>query len=76
MAWLVRQAFASDFPEVRGVVTNAFGREDEAQLVERLRVSNGWLAALALVAQPSGEPHGPIVGFSALRACSRIRRPG
>ncbi len=73
MGWLVRQAFVSDFPEVLGIVTSAFGREDEAQLVERLRVSDGWLPGLALLAQPSDEPRGPIVGFSAL---SRIRVGG
>ena len=73
MGWQVRPAFAADFAEVHGVVESAFGREDEAQLVERLRASDGWLPELALVAQTSGEPRGPIVGFSAL---SRIRVGG
>jgi putative acetyltransferase len=66
MAWLVRQARPLDFPAVHAVVTSAFGREDEALLVERLRASDAWLPRLALVARPSGEPRGPIVGFAAL----------
>jgi putative acetyltransferase len=66
MAWLVEQAHPSDGPEVHDIVARAFGREDEAELVERLRASDVWLPGLALVARPSGEPHVPIVGFAAL----------
>jgi hypothetical protein len=65
MAWLVRQAQPSDFPEVHGAVASAFGREAEAQLVERLRASDVWLPGLALVARPSAEPRGRLVGFEA-----------
>ena len=55
-----------DLPEVLRVVTSAFGREDEARLVERLRASDVWVPGLTLAARPSGEPRGPIVGFAAL----------
>ena len=47
-------------------MASAFGRDDEALLVERLRGSDAWLPRLALVARPSGERRGPIVGFAAL----------
>ena len=75
MAWLVRQVHPSDFPEVHRVVASAFGREDEAALVERLRVSDAWLPALALVARLPGEPHGPTVGFAALSRITVGGRP-
>jgi hypothetical protein len=65
MAWLVRQAQPSDFPEVRDVVASAFGREAEAQLVDRLHASDVWLPGLALVARPSATPRGRLVGFEA-----------
>ena len=66
MTWLVRQVRPPEFPAVHAVVTGAFGREDEARLVERLRASDAWVPRLTLVARPSGEPRGPIVGFAAL----------
>ncbi len=43
MAWLVEQADPSDGPEIHEVVARAFGREDEAELVERLRASDVWI---------------------------------
>jgi putative acetyltransferase len=75
MAWLVRQASPVDLPEVLRVVTSAFGREDEARLVERLRASDAWVPRLTLVARPSGEPRGPIVGFAALSRITVGGRP-
>ena len=64
-----------DLPEVLRVVTSAFGREDEARLVERLRASDVWVPRLTLVARPSGEPRGPIVGFAALSRITVGGRP-
>ena len=64
-----------DLPEVLRVVTSAFGREDEARLVERLRASDVWVPGLTLAARPSGEPRGPIVGFAALSRITVGGRP-
>jgi putative acetyltransferase len=75
MAWLIRQASPADLPEVLRVVTSAFGREDESRLVERLRASDAWVPRLTLVARPSGEPDGPIVGFAALSRIAVGGRP-
>jgi putative acetyltransferase len=66
MAWLVRQARPPDFPAVHAVTASAFGREDEARLVERLLASDAWVPGLTLVARPSGERRGPVVAFAAL----------
>jgi putative acetyltransferase len=75
MAWLVRHASPVDLPEILRVVTSAFGREDEARLVERLRASDVWVPGLTLAARPSGEPRGPIVGFAALSRITVGGRP-
>jgi predicted N-acetyltransferase YhbS len=75
MEWLVEQAHPSDGPEVHDIVARAFGREDEAQLVDRLIVSEVWLPGLALVARPAGAPHGSIVGFAALSRITVGGRP-
>jgi predicted N-acetyltransferase YhbS len=75
MAWLVRQAQPSDFPEVHDVVASAFGREAEAQLVERLHASDVWLPGLALVARPSATPRGRLVGFAAFTRITVGERP-
>ena len=66
MDWQVEQVQPSDFPEIHRVVASAFGRQAEAHLVDRLRLSDAWLPGLALVARSSGEPRGPIIGFTAL----------
>ncbi len=75
MDWLVEQARPSDFPNVHAVVAAAFGREDEAQLVERLRVSDVWLPGFALVARPLGQPRGCVVGFSTVSRITVGGRP-
>lgn len=75
MTWLITQARPADFPAIHGVVAGAFGREDEASLVERLRTSDAWLADLALTAQPSGDRGGLIVGFAALTRITVGGRP-
>lgn len=55
----VRRETAADFPAVRELVTAAFGRADEARLVERLRACDAYIPELALVAT---SPDGEVVG--------------
>jgi putative acetyltransferase len=73
MRWRVEQAQPSDFPAIHRVVASAFGQEAEAHFVERLRTGAAWLPDLALLARPSAQPEGPVVGFAAL---TRIRVGG
>jgi putative acetyltransferase len=46
----VRQEVADDAPAIRCVHERAFGRRDEADLVEAIRATDGFLAELSLVA--------------------------
>ncbi|MDE7063972.1 MAG: N-acetyltransferase [Desulfovibrionaceae bacterium] len=55
----VRPETAADFPAVRELVTAAFGRADEARLVERLRACEAYIPELALVATSAD---GKVVG--------------
>ena len=75
MDWRVRPARASDFVDIHGVVASAFGQEDEAQFVERLRTRSAWLPGLALVARSSAQPQRPIAGFAALSRVTVGGRP-
>ena len=54
----VRPELPGDRVDVRTVHTAAFGRSAEADLVDPLRATEGWLPSLSLVA----EQHGTIVG--------------
>jgi putative acetyltransferase len=62
---MIRTATASDHAAIAEVVTAAFGRSDEAQLVERLRADGDIL--FELVAEEDGEVVGHIL-FSRLWA--------
>lgn len=61
----VRPETEQDRAHVRRLVESAFGREDEADLVERLRADGD--AAIALVAEVDGETAGHVV-LSPMRA--------
>jgi putative acetyltransferase len=62
---MIRYAKASDHEAIAGVLTAAFGRPDEAKLVERLRADEDTL--FELVAEEDGEIAGHIL-FSRLWA--------
>lgn len=47
---VVRQEKATDYPAVYNVHSNAFGRNDEARLTDRLRLSDVFVPELSLVA--------------------------
>ncbi len=51
---LVRSELPGDRVDVRAVHTAAFGRSAEADLVDSLRATEGWLPALSLVAEQDG----------------------
>jgi putative acetyltransferase len=75
MVWLIRQERPFDFPAVHAVVASAFGRADEALLVDRLRTSDAWLPGLALVARPNCESRRNVVGFAAMSRITVGGRP-
>ena len=66
MTWHLEPERGPDVDSVRVVVTEAFGRNDEADLVERLRRSNAWIAELALVARDGTDPAASVIGFAAM----------
>jgi predicted N-acetyltransferase YhbS len=61
-AVLVRREIGGDADAIRAVTEAAFGRPDEAALVDELRASDAWLPALSLVATTdSGEIPGHVL---------------
>jgi putative acetyltransferase len=51
---IVRPELPADHAAIAEVVTAAFGRPDEARLVERIRASSGYVPELGLVAEEGG----------------------
>lgn len=51
---VVRPETAADFEAIARVVEAAFGKPDEAAIVEAIRASDGYLPELALVAEDKG----------------------
>lgn len=51
----IRAESPGDFTAIARVVEAAFGQPDEARLVEALRATEGYIPALALVAEAGGE---------------------
>lgn len=51
----IRAERQADHAATAGVLSAAFGRSDEARLVERIRASSGFVPELALVAEDGGE---------------------
>ncbi|WP_017625895.1 GNAT family N-acetyltransferase [Nocardiopsis chromatogenes] len=64
--WAVRAETPSDVPEVRRIVRAAFGRPDEADLVDALRDDPAWIDGLSVVAADRG---GRPVGHALLTRC-------
>ena len=58
MTWHVEPEREPDVDAVRVILEDAFGREEEADLVERLRHSDAWIPELALVARDGTDPTG------------------
>lgn len=65
-SWTTRAETDADIPAVRAVTLAAFGRPEEADLVEALRADAGWLDGLSIVA--TGED-GAVVGHALLTRC-------
>lgn len=57
----IRYEKPDDFPAVHAVTAAAFGREDEAQLVARIRVSEQYVPKLSFVAEEAGEIFGHVM---------------
>ncbi|MEU6800658.1 GNAT family N-acetyltransferase [Streptomyces neyagawaensis] len=65
-SWTTRAETDADIPAVRAVHLAAFGRPEEADLVEALRADAGWIDGLSVVA--TGED-GTVVGHALLTRC-------
>lgn len=61
---VIREAAPDDFSDIRSIIRSAFGRNDEADLVERLRTDGD--VVVELIARCEQEPVGHIL-FSRLR---------
>ncbi|HUQ38529.1 MAG TPA: N-acetyltransferase [Acidimicrobiales bacterium] len=61
MTPLIRAERPEDFPAIRAVVTAAFGKASEADLVEAIRASAGYLSDYSLVAEEDGEVVGHVM---------------
>lgn len=57
----IRTEDAKDYPSVYDVNTNAFGRKEEARLVDRLRLSNNFIPELSIVASVDDKVVGHIL---------------
>jgi putative acetyltransferase len=57
----VRTEIAEDAPAVARVLAAAFGRPDEARMVEAIRASAGYVPELAFVAEDEGEVVGCVL---------------
>lgn len=66
--WPTRPERPADGAAVREVVRAAFGRPDEADLVDALRADPAWLPGLSLVAL-DGDPVAAVVGYALLTRC-------
>jgi putative acetyltransferase len=58
---LVRSEVPGDRVGVRAVHTAAFGRAAEADLVDALRATDGWMPSLSLVAEQDGQVVGHVL---------------
>ena len=71
---VVRAETPSDYDQVRRVVEDAFGRENEARLVELIRASENYIPELALVAEHEGAVIGYILfSYATLEGADRLR---
>lgn len=57
----IRREQSGDMPEIHKIITLAFGRENEAKLVDLLRNSKAFIPQLSLIATTDGKPVGHIL---------------
>jgi putative acetyltransferase len=57
----IREETPDDFDAVHAVTAAAFGRDDEAHLVRRIRVSEQYVPTLSFVAEDDGEINGHVM---------------
>lgn len=69
----VRQEGASDLEAVRHIIAAAFGQQDEADLVDRLRMSSAFVPELSLVAERNGNVVGHVMFTKAHIECEQSR---
>jgi putative acetyltransferase len=54
---MIRPATSRDFPAIRGVISHAFGRADEANLAERLRADGDVVCELVAASEAALQGH-------------------
>ena len=72
---VIRPETSRDYPAIRRVVAAAFGRDVEADLVERIRGSAGYVPELALVAETESSIVGHVIVSTALLRHQSGERP-
>ncbi|BBC36151.1 hypothetical protein SGFS_074450 [Streptomyces graminofaciens] len=65
-SWITRAETGADVPAIRTAVATAFGRTEEADLVEALRADAAWIDGLSIV---TTEEDGTVVGHALLTRC-------
>lgn len=65
-AWTTRPETRADAPAIREVNLAAFPSQEEADLVDALRVSDAWIDGLSIVAEA---PDGTVVAHALLSRC-------
>ena len=58
---MIRPERVADEDAIRAVETAAFGRDDEARIVDRLRASDAYIPGLSLVAEDGGAVVGHVI---------------
>lgn len=69
---IIRQEKGTDFAAVRKVLTTAFEQEDEAGLVELLRMDQAFISELSLVAELDGK----VIGYILFTKISIVAEDG
>lgn len=66
ISWITRAETGADIPAIRAVNVAAFGRPDEAAIVDALRADPAWIDGLSIVAT---EEDGTVAGHALLTRC-------
>lgn len=64
--WITRAETGADIPAIHDLTAAAFGRPDEADLIDALRADSAWIDGLSIVAAGSD---GTVVGHALLTRC-------
>ena len=60
---VIRAETEADFPHIKHINNSAFGRDNEARLVEALRQTDAFIPALSIIAQSQDDVIGHILFY-------------